>query len=300
MSRTRIISIALGALLALTGLAASNAQAEGPLWLIGLHLCKKVAHNTGPEYFTTLHNCTLIAGPAEGEWKLENLSAFHLGSGTTLNETSNNVSGNVAKLVGSGTTIECSSVSDTGTVKGGAPGKDESTITFTGCKVEGKTENQCHVKGNSGEPIGTIVVSNAKTELVYTGTEAQAKSETGPIGDLFLPASGTTFVTIDLESNETPSGCKTTGLVKVKGSVVSETSPAPGTTALKPTLKFPASPINKAYQWVSHGVVNKVEPELIAFGSSKAVQVGEEEVELEQKELAPNEWDIYWLGGTDS
>ena len=98
----------------------------------------------------------------------------------------------ILKVPGAGIEIECSAVTDVGTIKGGVPGTDEATsIKYTGCVV--LKPAACKVK-TAGLTFGNITVSNVKTELVNIILPAA-------IGDKFFTASGT-FVELELGKKE--------------------------------------------------------------------------------------------------
>ena len=180
--------------------------------------------------------------------------------------------------------VACSVANDTGNIKGGNPGTDESTIVFKGCVVEKLNgepiaESECNVKGSIDTEANTITVK-VKTELVYLGNEEEAKKEEGPVGDLFSPASGGTFVTLDFAGTNCPAG--TTGAYAVTGSVVGNVSPEPEIYSHHNRIIFPATPIAKSYKWESAGKVKEAKDKLTVF-SAKATQEGEEEVEIEDK-----------------
>ena len=190
--------------------------------------------------------------------------------------------------------ISCPTTTDAGTIEGGNPGKDKSTILFSNCVVETNagvplTESECNVKGSTDTEANMITVTNAKTELVYTGNQTEAEEERGPIGDLFSPASGGTFVTLKFAGTNCPGGF--TGNYAVTGTVVGEvenpevylhrSSSEPGNM-----LNFPAIPITKSYKWTGSGTVTKVTDGLKIFGV-EAVQTGKETVELDPK-CVPN------------
>src|SRR5271165_5540783 len=88
-------------------------------------------------------------------------------------------------------TFICTALSAPTLLLGGTPGKSDTELHYTGCTEEGKPN--CDV--NSLNASGGLILVPAEDELVYDGTETQAKQELPPLGDLFKPAGGgTTFV----------------------------------------------------------------------------------------------------------
>ncbi len=197
-----------------------------------------------------------------------------LGSGETRVAKSHNKTGNVAVLKTLSATVECSKATSEGTIIGGAPGTDESTITFKSCVVKGKSEAECNVK-TPGSGANTIVLS-AKAVIVLLGS-SQAQAEEGKeVGDLLTPMSGTTFG--ELEFAGTSCALGVTGKKKLEGSVIAKTEPAPGTVTKVGKLVFPATAIAKAYKWEG-GALSEVGAGLVIFGSTATLS-GIEEVEV--------------------
>jgi hypothetical protein len=215
-----------------------------------------------------------LAGPV---WVVE---GSELEAGKTSNTTARKASGSGNfKLKTSLITIECKSATSTGTIIGGVPGTGTAKVKFTECFVKGKTEAECHVN-SPGESVGTIV-TEAKRELVYLGSETEAKKEEGELGLLFSPKSGETFVEIQVNGTKCPLFTK--GGQEVKGNVIAEVAPV-NSEAKVERLIFPAPPITKAFRWIKAGEVEEVKASLKAFGIIGVELIGEAEVELEGKE----------------
>jgi len=185
---------------------------------------------------------------------------------------------------GSLITVLCDKATSSGEIIGGVPGTDKAKITFSECVVKG-FESTCHVN-SPGEEAGTIF-TEAKTELVYIGSSEQAEKLEGPIGDLFSPASGTTFVTLEVGGSSCPALTK--GTNKVEGSVIAKVEPY-NTEAKSGTLNFPSSPVTTGYLW-SGGELIEDKPTLKVFGVVGCTQVGEELVELESGQEY-GAWDV--------
>lgn len=143
--------------------------------------------------------------------------------------------GLVQKLIvpGAGIEIECSAVTDEGTIKGGQPGTDEATsIKYTGCVVINPAG--CKVK-TSGLVFGNITVSNVKTELVNLLTG---------IGDKFSTASGT-FVELELGKKEnatTHAAEEKCGVLAIKNKVEGQVVGKLGGTNLGEKINFTKPP----------------------------------------------------------
>jgi hypothetical protein len=94
-----------------------------------------------------------------------------------------------------GVVIKCSAESNTGTLKGGEPGTDEATVTFTGCKLfdlSGTQATACvvHSEGAANETI----VSEVNTELIQPGGAGTT------IYDRFTSKAGQPFTTIAIDN----------------------------------------------------------------------------------------------------
>jgi hypothetical protein len=175
MKRTRLIGLALMAVFAMSAVAVSSASAakNGPHWWV----CEKGG--------TTFKNnlCTESGTGPFGEKELVS------GETRTLKFKSG-----ITKLKTTAATIECKTDKGTGNIKGGWPGTNEGTIEFEGCTAKSGTE-ECKVMSEGLKVEGLIKVE-VNSELVYTGTEAQAIAEKPPLGVLFKTKSSTnkTFV----------------------------------------------------------------------------------------------------------
>ncbi len=147
-----------------------------PFWQV----CKE----GGSEKFTE-HKCKTTSGTGKWSWlKLETGESFNVVSKGGTQEL-------VLDTGGEQPTIICKHVTDTANIKGGQPGTDEVTkLEYTECKIN---IPGCAVVKTAGEANGTIVVPpGLKTELF------------GPF-DRVSPASGTTFVTLELGVKENAS-----------------------------------------------------------------------------------------------
>lgn len=197
-----------------------------------------------------------------------------LPSGETRSDASHSKTGTVATLKGFSATVQCANTTSEGTIKGGAPGSDESTITFKECVVKGRTEAECNVK-TAGSGANTIVMK-AQAVIVLLGS-SQAQAEEGKeVGDLLTPVSPPAFAELEFAGSNCPTGVA--GKKPLEGSVVAKTEPAPGNVTKVGKLIFPATAIKQAYKWEG-GTLAEVKPGLTIF-SGPATLSGEEEVEV--------------------
>jgi hypothetical protein len=181
MVRIRMIGLALVAVFAMGAVAASSASAakNGPHWWV----CEK---QTGGKF----ENSECSKEGASKTWESKELLG---GETRKISFTSG-----VTKLKTAADLIECKKDKGTGEIIGGWPGTDKATITFEECKVV-KPALGCEVR-NVGGTFGTIVVS-VNTELVYTGTKAQAENEEKPLGILFKSVGAGNKKFVELEFN---------------------------------------------------------------------------------------------------
>jgi hypothetical protein len=184
MKRTRLIGLALMAVFAMSAVAVSSASAakNGPHWWV----CEKHAGGL----FTESLCKTSGAGTFESKELL---------GGETRNLK---FKSGITKLKTAAALIECKTDKGTGNIKGGWPGTNEGTIEFEGCTAKSGTE-ECKVRSKGGTIEGKIIVA-VHSELVYTGTKAQAEEEKVPLGILFKTTSATNKIFVELEFIGTP------------------------------------------------------------------------------------------------
>jgi hypothetical protein len=203
-------------------------------------------------------------------------------SGETFSDKDANKTGSATLWTGSGVTVECKSNKGTGNIKGGTPGTDEEKITYSACSVVGKTETECSVKSKE-EPANTVA-SELDMEFVYIGTKGAAEAQKPPVGALFKPKTGEAYVTMIFEGTS----CPVKGEQIMKGTAVAELLPEAtlgesgeiGHTSKAITFMFPTKAIVIAYPGGTKTVEFSKKPGL-TFLSTKAVQSGEELLELE-------------------
>jgi hypothetical protein len=176
-NRIRVLLVSLLAVFAISAVAsASSASAFELKWKV----CQKVAAGTGE-----FENDHCEGGAGAREWKWVTLVA---GEEFTTKSVSTSAS---FTLVQGTHTITCTHAEDTGTIKGGNPGTDTAEVKFTGCTTN---ETGCLVKSKEGTAkAGEIFVKPLKTRLV---------ERNGKLADLFEPATGTTFVTLEFGKKE--------------------------------------------------------------------------------------------------
>ncbi len=171
MKRMRVVGLALVAMLAISAVAAASASATvtGPIWEVG-----------GAKLGTGVEEA--LTGKASSAYELKGKAFGFI---------------EVA--------ITCKKAANSGSIIGGEPGTDATTIEYTECSSSLCTPT---------EPI----VTKAKSELVYY----TASSKTF-IGDLFSPKTGTVFTEIKCGSIT----------AKVTGSIVGELLNEAGEPVLK-------------------------------------------------------------------
>ncbi len=184
--RVRLIVLSMLAVFALSVVASASASAESnDVW----EVCKeKAGAGTEPPKKFDEHKCnTQVKALALRKWEWVTLAA-----GEEFKTISK---GGVQKLIGHiggvAIEIECKKVTDTGNIKGGAPGTDEGSIEYTECKIVGAAG--CGVKSPPPTKAGTILVASVKTKLIQI--------EPGVEGEEFSTASGT-FVELELGEAE--------------------------------------------------------------------------------------------------
>ncbi len=163
------------------------------------------------------------------------------------------------------------------------PGLDGATVTFKECTT-GKVEKgkllasvKCNVSAGAGG--ANEVELSLKSQLVYNGTAEQAEKLEGPVGDLFTPASGTTFVSVNF--TEAGEKCPVAGPLVVTGSIVASVSPGAGGMAKVGTLTFPSANSGKQKWYTMGGVATTAS---LKVSLETPTQTGKVEVELENGE----------------
>jgi len=210
--------VSLLAVVALGAVASASASAFSRQW----DVCEE---GTGAGTKFTEHKCTTASGTGKWEWKVL----------TSSSETRKVISsGGVFTLTAGGKTVECTAVTDKGTITGGTPGTDKAEeIKFTGC-----TANAKKCTAESGAVKGTIIVKEVPTKLVVIGTKLADEFEENPITK--------EFVTIKFDEAGEP--CTNFPTTKVKGDVAAEVIAGTG------ELNFPATPLTVPIHLEAFGV----------------------------------------------
>jgi hypothetical protein len=274
------IGLALVTSVALAGITASGATATaiGPAYLVVSHICES-GQATG-EYPSRLRCLDKEEkGTYKPGWSRIEERHYRLEPFETLALEAINVG--VTSFKSSVATATCTSASVAGNIEGGAPGTGTDTMTFTGCKVEGKTEAECNVR-SVGEPVGTEKIK-VNTELVYLGSKEEASKEEGKVGALLKPSTGSTFVELEFAGTHCPLGVE--GKHKVLGSALAELSPVGG-VAMIAHLILPSEALGHAFTWKKEGEVSEVKPKLTLLGVA-VTPAGEEEARLDEQVTEP-------------
>jgi hypothetical protein len=145
-----------------------------------------------------------------------------LASGSTRSVTSSNVSSNF-HLEGP-VEVECKKESATGTLKGGTPGTDTSTVTFSECSLSGKKVSECSATGKGEAKESGIIKTSTKTVLAYL--KGKAGSSEASLDATFAESSNNVFAEFTFEGSK----C---GLLQKQSAEVS----AEGTEIELPTFK---------------------------------------------------------------
>jgi hypothetical protein len=262
------------AMVALSALAASVAQAEGgPLWIVG-----------SPAKALAAGETRAITSRSEEVYKLKTLSGV----------------------------IECKVVENAGFLLGGNPGTDYTKITFKECVVE-KTEKKCIATGikplkaaNKGE-----IIVDAKTVLVYPeGSRTSALDAFAPQGEAGNPNLYAEFELTGTCPEALPEGTKIAVTaagteLEVKGEkrkcgVLAEVGEAnaggefvlskTGVTNKIGLLRFPNPALKTAELWEpSKKEFKKIECKLSAGALGTPIEIGKSQIETVPAE--PFGWD---------
>lgn len=258
-NRIRVLLVSSLAALALAAVVASAASADEYVW--------KYCHAQAGGLFKN-NLCTEAGPPTEFE-------KLTLNAGQAKNAKSKNVAGVSYLLEGAiGATpveIECKKQGEegVGNIKGGNPGTDEATVTFTECKVLGAATCTVAVEATK---VNTEIVEIVKELNEDTGVETAVDAK---VGELFTPRPpATKFTTITIGV------CALKGKFDVTGNVVAHVSPEEQEVKT-PKLIFrdsnPVTEVEKAPNDEKLAVGLK-------FANNPAELLGESEVELESKE----------------
>ncbi len=190
---------------------------------------------------------------------------FVAGSALSGSETISAEASGAQVLSASSIEIECPTVSATGgEIKGTEPGTDGETLVYGGCKD--KTKPGCEARTKGGGTAGQIATNALSSEVYYQESTPNEFTDT-----VFTPASGTTFVEIEMKT--VTESCPVISSATVEGSVAVEDET--GEREVQ-TLTAPKTPIKEVFTASGAGV--KVG--LKAFGFVEAKYIGKDKVKL--------------------
>jgi hypothetical protein len=218
MRNVKMMGLCLVAALACCAAVAASADAEtGPLF----GFCDEVAAGAGQ--YTDAH-CE-DAGTGSWEAKLlqggEALTVLASAIGDQKLETAS----------GPEATIECTglSLAPGAYLEGGDPGTDHESLVYSGCSLPNNTHPTCDVN-SVGEAKGSGIIETEplESELVYLTATGRKNLNAAETGTLFKPASGKTFVAIELTALGASAKCPIDGKPPIVGSAVVENVDAIG------------------------------------------------------------------------
>jgi len=230
MKRIRMIGAVLVAMFALGALAATGASANTPEFL----------------------------GPGGAVGATEHLKWLAL-----------SLAGSAVLLSSTRATVVCGHLHAQGTFL--SNGLALAELHFLECKVQqgGTAFPNCTVESKGAGVAGLILV-HVHVRLVYTGSEKQAEKNEGPVGDLFSPETGSTFVTLAF-AGTCPSGVP--GETAVTGSVIGNAEPGANTMVVEGLNNFPESAVKKGYVNEGGTTTKEYKASLKIFGTEVATQI---------------------------
>ncbi len=205
MKLFKIMGLCFVAAMALSAVVSASASAatKNPKWA----LCETRGPNNGQWGNAT---CTELGGNKSHETRLL----------LTENETRaiTAEANGAQKLSAAGVVVLCKKLKlKAGAVLlGGEPGKDNESIVYEECEIEGKPK--CKVR-NAGGVNGTIETLPLTSTLVYSSKEAEEKENQAETLTLFKATTGEMFVELFLEGEECPAALREKNL-PVKGEVL--------------------------------------------------------------------------------
>ena len=179
MSRKFVFAL-IAPVLAVAAFVVMPAMASAaPAW----YLCLNLGEGNGK--YTNQH-CNVLGGEEAWEW-------MELKTGESAMITSHGTTS--FSLVTGPNTITCTTLKDEGTITGGRPGTDTTTLHFSGCSLNGV----CPINPISGTvssalegagPIFDRISINPAAPFVIEGTAGSAPCPEGPIGIVTGSAAG--------------------------------------------------------------------------------------------------------------
>jgi hypothetical protein len=190
MSRIRMIMLSMLAVLAVSAVASASASADEYAWKIeGVQLKALEERNFTPKAIGSFVLDATIAG-----------AEFHVICNTVGNHT-----GTKGKIIGNEGNLTA--------------GKDEATVDFSACEVEGAPN--CTVGGPADGPIEAAVKSEI-VEIKEKGEGTVTEPNLDLVGILLEPkVAGSAFTTIDIDGT----GCAAVVEANVTGSTVAGVNP---------------------------------------------------------------------------
>jgi hypothetical protein len=273
MKSIKIMGLCLVAAMALSAVVSASASAtKNPKWVI----CETRGPNNGQWSDGT---CTKLGGEKTHETRLL----------LTENETREITAvGNGNQMLASpgAPTVICKKLKlKAGAVLlGGEPGKDNESIVYEECEVEGKPN--CKVK-NVGGVNGTIETHPLTSTLVYTSKAAEEAENQAATLTLFKPTTGEIFVELELEGTECPEALRGKAL-PVKGEVLGENTGL-NEHLVTHELNFPATAL-KIYWLQVGGVATEKEIKKLMLATLSATYSGKTKVSLAGSQLGQDWW----------
>lgn len=174
-------------------------------------------------------------------------------------------------LTASTTELECSSVTaENAEFKGSkapAAGTASETLAYGGCHIKGKTAAECEGRTKGGATAAQIKTDPLTATLAFETEKAGVEQE-APTVSVFKPASGSTFVEVELKGTSCPSIKE----ASISGGVVAKNVNGQN-LGLSHELEAPSSPITK-YFVNNGGKTEEQKTSLKAFGIAAAKYIG--------------------------
>jgi hypothetical protein len=188
-------------------------------------------------------------------------------------------------LSAGGIEIECLTVKlQNGEIKPTKPGTDAETIVYGGCHQ--KAHPNCEARTKGGGVAGQIKTNPLSSKLYYrTKNGAEGGADRGKTDTLLKPATGNTFVEIELI--DVGEVCPFIAVATIEGEVAVENAAG---KRVEQIVTAPATVIKTVWEQGVPGITVKVK-ELKAFGFTGASYVGTDKVKLIGANLG-KEWGV--------
>jgi len=274
MKSIKIMGLCLVAAMALSAVVSASASAatKNPKWA----LCEARTEGTGQ---WNDGKCSELGGKKTHETRLL----------LTENETRSITAeaNGTQKLTAAGAvTVVCEKLKlKAGAVLlGGEPGKDNESIVYEECTIEGKPK--CEVRSVGGA-FGTIETLPLTSTLVYSSKEAEEKENQAATLTLFKPTTGEIFVELELRGEECPKALREKAL-PVKGEVLGENIGG-NEHLITHELNFPTTALTKYWLQVG-GVATEKEIKKLFLLTSGAVYSGKTKESLAGSQVGQAWW----------